>query len=345
MDRNWEHGLMAESELQDTWGEPSASRDKAKLRVAVLDLGSTSFHLLVSDASASAELERVTRQRKQLRLGAFLNGAARIPEDSCARAIEAARELKTTSDACRPDRMLAVATAALRDAENGAELVARIEDAIGTPVRMLSGEQEARLIFSAFRHRLRCDGEPMLGADLGGGSLELAIGDDCDVHWETTLRLGVTSLHGEFVRRDPMSRRERNAVRARVRDFLAPHLETISQSQVRRCVASGGTVRVLARLITEMPESLIRWRGEKPRLRVRRRQLERLTDMLVESTHDERLEMRGVKRDRADLLPTGALILLTMLEACGIKELVACDWGLREGVVLEAVGLASAGAR
>jgi len=337
--------VVKQSALQDTWHEARASRDKAKLRVAVLDLGSTSFHLLVSDASASAGLARVTREREQLRLGAFLNGTARIPEDTCTRAIEAARALKQTSDAYEPDRMLVVATAALRGAENGAELAARIGDAIGTPVRMLSGEQEARLIFSAFRHRLPLDREPLLGADLGGGSLELAIGDDSDVHWETTLRLGVTSLHNELVLSDPMSKRERNAVRARVCDLLAPHLETLAQSQVRRCIASGGTVRALARLLTAMPESLIRWRGEMPVLRIKRRQFGRLTDLLVESTHDERLEMPGIKRNRADLLPTGALILLAMLEACEIKELVACDWGLREGIVLEALGLASAAAR
>jgi len=331
--------------LPETWREKSASRDNAKLRVSVLDLGSTSFHLLVSDASASAGLGRVTRERIQLRLGAFLNRAASIPEETCARAIEAARALKTTSDASRPDRLLVVATAALRDAENGAELASRIGDAIGTPVRMLSGEQEARLIFSAFRHRLPLDGEPILGADLGGGSLELAIGDDCEVHWETTLRLGVTTLHGELVQRDPMSKRDRNAIRVRVCDLLAPHLETLTRSQVRRCIGSGGTVRALARLLTAIPESLIRWRGEKPVVRIKRRQFGRLTDLLVESTHDERLEMPGIKRDRADLLPTGALILLAMLETCGIKELVACDWGLREGVVLEALGLASAADR
>jgi len=336
---------MAEIGLQESWDEKNSGRDRVKLRVAVLDLGSTSFSLLVSDASASAGLERVTRQRTQLRLGAFLHGAARIPADTCARAVDAARALKKASDACRPDRMLAVATAALRHAENGADLTARIGDAIGAPVRMLSGEQEARLIFSAFRHRLLLDGEPVLGADLGGGSLELAIGDDCDVHWETTLRLGVTTLHDELVRRDPMSKRERNAVRARVCDILAPHLETIARGRMPRCIASGGTARALARLLTGMPESMIRWRGEKPVVRIKRRQFERLTDLLVESTHDERLRMPGIKRDRADLLPTGALILLAMLEACGVKELVACDWGLREGVVLEAIGLASAAAR
>jgi len=328
--------------LNGAWEDTNTSRDKAKLRVAVFDLGSTSFHLLVSDASAATGLERVTRQRTRLRLGAFLHGAARIPDDVCERAIETVRELKKTSDACRPDRMIVVATAALRDAENGAELAARIGAAMGTPVRMLSGEQEARLIFSAFRHRLRFDGKPMLGADLGGGSLELAIGDDCDVHWETTLRLGVTMLHDELVRRDPMSKSERKGIQARVCNLLAPHLETIANSGVRRCIASGGTVRALARLLTAAPESPIRWTSEGPAVRVKRRQFDRLTDLLVQSTHDERLEMPGIKRNRADLLPTGAVILLALLEACEAKEFVACDWGLREGVVLETIGLASA---
>ncbi|HXV36457.1 MAG TPA: hypothetical protein VEC18_04895 [Myxococcota bacterium] len=330
--------------LQHAWEYSSAARSKAKLRVSVLDLGSTSFHLLVSDASAATGLERIVRQRTHLRLGAFVAGAGWIPDEACDRALETVASLKRASDACRPDRLIAVATAAMRDAENGPELAARIGEVLGTPVRMLSGEQEARLIFAAFRHRLQLGGEHALGADLGGGSLELALGNDCDVCWETTLRLGVTMLHSEIVSGDPITPREREQIRRRVRENLAPHLALIAASGARRCIASGGTMRALTRLLTEADDSAYRWSTEGPAIRVKRRQLERLTEALLESTHDERLEMAGIKRSRADLLPTGALILLALLEACEIKELVACDWGLREGVVLESIGLASAGA-
>jgi len=130
--------------LPETWREKSASRDNAKLRVSVLDLGSTSFHLLVSDASASAGLGRVTRERIQLRLGAFLNRAASIPEETCARAIEAARALKTTSDASRPDRLLVVALKHHRGAD--AEAPAFSERAITQPAFLIGKVLDALIL-------------------------------------------------------------------------------------------------------------------------------------------------------------------------------------------------------
>jgi exopolyphosphatase/guanosine-5'-triphosphate,3'-diphosphate pyrophosphatase len=322
--------------------EPALGRDESKLRVAVLDLGSTSFHLLVSDASATDGLRRVARRRARLRLGACFTASGHIPEDVCDRAIKKARKLRKISEGCRSDRLIAVATAALRDADNGPALAARIGESIGTPVRLLSGEEEARLIFAAFRHRLQLGGDTVLGADLGGGSLELAVGNDVDVAWETTLRLGVTRLHGEIVDSDTMTRRERHKIRRRVREALAPHLDAIAASGAHQCIASGGTIRALSRLLTASRDAKYRWSAEGYAIRIKRRQLERLADRLFESSHEERLAMPGMKRSRADLLPAGAVILHALLEECAMKQLVLCDWGLREGVILEAVGLASA---
>jgi exopolyphosphatase/guanosine-5'-triphosphate,3'-diphosphate pyrophosphatase len=207
---------------------------------------------------------------------------------------------------------------------------------------VLSGEEEARLIFGAFRHRLQLGDAVALGADLGGGSLELALGDDDDVSWESTLRLGVARLQSEIVRSDPMTRRECDEIRRRVRDGLTPHLETIAASGAHRCIGSGGTVRALTRLLTASAGTSDGWSIEGPAIRIERGLLERIAGSLVASSHDERLAMPGVKRSRADLLPTGAVILHTLLEACGADHLLACDWGLREGVILEALGLVSA---
>jgi exopolyphosphatase/guanosine-5'-triphosphate,3'-diphosphate pyrophosphatase len=310
--------------------------------VGVLDLGSTSFHLLVSDASATHGLQRVGKRRSRLRLGACLSGSGYIPDDVCDRAVETARKLRDTCEAWRPDRLIAVATAALREADNGVALSKRIAETIGAPVRVLSGEEEARLTFGAFRYRLQLGDAMTLGADLGGGSLELAVGDERDVAWESTLRLGVARLQSEIVHNDPMTCRERDRIRRRVRDSLSPHLDAIQANGARRCIGSGGTVRALARLLTASSDGGGLWSAEGPAIRIERRQLGDLVEQLAASTRDQRLATPGVKRSRADLLPTGAVILHTLLEACGMDHLLACDWGLREGVILEALGLVSA---
>jgi exopolyphosphatase/guanosine-5'-triphosphate,3'-diphosphate pyrophosphatase len=100
-------------------------------------------------------------------------------------------------------------------------------------------------------------------------------------------------------------------------------------------IASGGTARALARLAEQRGEG----RAANGGVRVRHEELSRLADDLARATHDERLRMPGMKRNRADLLPTGAVILDTLMERLALRELLICDWGLREGVILEALGL------
>jgi exopolyphosphatase / guanosine-5'-triphosphate,3'-diphosphate pyrophosphatase len=320
---------------------PDASEEEPEeSRVAVLDLGSTSFHLLVAEAAADGAMRRILRERIMLRLGAFIAIDGRIPEDVCARAAETARELRRVAAQAGAERLLPVATAALRDAANGREVASRIADAIDAPVRILDGQEEARLMFASFARRVSLGPGLALGIDLGGGSLELAIGDARGVRWETTLPLGVARLHGELGGEDPMPKKVARAVRERTRAQLAPHLATIAELAPRNWVTSGGTIGALARRVTAR-------RGLRPtrsinELFVPRAEFEALCDELVRSSHAERLRTPGVQRRRADLLPTGALVLATLAEELDIEGFTVCDWGLREGVILEWLGLARA---
>jgi exopolyphosphatase/guanosine-5'-triphosphate,3'-diphosphate pyrophosphatase len=104
-------------------------------------------------------------------------------------------------------------------------------------------------MFAAFRQRMAMGEGPALGIDLGGGSLELALGDDSVVHWEATLPLGVARLHGEFVNQDPMTREARDAIRARVRGSLAGVARRLARRRPLDCVGAGGTLSALARRI------------------------------------------------------------------------------------------------
>ena len=322
--------------------EATLLREREKQRVAVLDLGSTSFHLLVADATPAGEIRRVLREREMLRLGALLASGGRIPEEVCARAVEAARQLKRRAVAARAEPLIAVATSALRDASNGGALARRIGGAIGVPVRVLSGEQEARLIFAAFRQRLAIREGLHLGIDLGGGSLEIALGDDSDVHWEATLPLGVARLHGELAAADPMPRAAREAIRERVRRSLAGVERRLARSRPVECIGAGGTLSALARRIVSRRTS---WpaRGSN-QLFLPISELRELAAELVASSHEQRLRMPGIQKQRADLLPTGAVVLECLASELGLAGITVSSWGLREGVILEALGLARGGA-
>jgi exopolyphosphatase/guanosine-5'-triphosphate,3'-diphosphate pyrophosphatase len=271
-----------------------------------------------------------------LRLGATVADGGRVPDDVCDRAVETARVLGQSARNAHVDLLIPVATAALRGASNGAEVARRIGEAVGVPTRILSGAEEARLTFAAFRRKLKIGSRLALGLDLGGGSLELITGDESEVRFETTLPLGAARLHAELVRSDPMTRDEKRAVRARVRERLDEFREALVRWAPRPAIATGGTMRALARLLAaEAGRDLTAIHGTV----IAAEDFRELARKLVRSTQAERLAMPGMRRQRADLVPTGALVLRTVLEDLELPSLTVSDWGLREGVILEALEL------
>ena len=307
--------------------------EPAVVRMATLDLGSTSFHLLIADATARGEIRPVVQEKVMLRLGASIANGGSIADDVADRAVEVGRALCEVARREKVERLLVVGTAALREARNGAKVARRIESAIGTPVRILSGEEEASAIFRSLQARIGLGSGRALALDLGGGSLELAVGTDAKgVEWATTLPLGVVRLHGRVAKNDPMTDRETLAVDDLVRAQLAPHLETLARLRPARALAAGGTARALARLLAERNRA--RTNGPLP---LPIDELAALRDKLVASTHRERLRMRGVRRGRADLLPVGSIVLATVADTLGLEGFTVSDWGLREGILLAAL--------
>jgi exopolyphosphatase/guanosine-5'-triphosphate,3'-diphosphate pyrophosphatase len=242
-------------------------------RIAVVDLGSTSFHMLVADVTRAGGLHVVARSRAMLQLGSLLVTKRRIPEETEEQAFDAAKRLAKRARALGATRILPVGTAALRDTSNGSAFRKRLGKALDANVRLLSGVEEARLMFAAFRRRVPFPPGPVLGVDLGGGSLELALGDADRIRKEWTLRIGVARMRAEFIHDDPPSQRMIRAVRQRVREEVAPLADRIGAHEPGLVVASGGTARALGRLVAGMrglrPNRSINQPGRRPRCRSR----------------------------------------------------------------------------
>jgi len=325
--------------IENDKGRPSASydpppppRSEVGTRLAALDLGSTSFHLLVADVYDDGRLERVKRKRRMLRLGALLAEPSELPAEAIVRVCDTAADLRDTAWTAGALSLLCVATAAFRDGARGRQLASDLGARLRAPIRVMSGEEEAHAIFAAFRRRLDLGPEPVLGIDLGGGSLELAIGDSGNVYWETTLPLGVVRLHRQHARGELDCDVE--AVRARVAEVLAPVRDSIRSLAPVRCIATGGTARAVARLLAARDASR---RHEICGLLISRLWLALLRDELAAASHEERLDMPGMNAERVDLLPAGAAILESVLAQLDLPDLIVCDWGLREGVLLSAM--------
>lgn len=307
------------------------------MRAAVLDLGSNSFHILVAEASEDGAITPILREREMLHLGAVVTEHGHIPDANADAAVATVAHFVELARRTGADPIMPVATSALRDATNGPEVVARLSEAAGTPVRVVDGETEARLGYRGVRASVVPRAEPVLVMDLGGGSLEFAIGEGDEVQWSATLPLGVGRIAASVVQNDPPTRKDRQRVQRHVDDALAPILRELERRDIGDVVAVGGTVRALARVIAVdaaewLPASLNMFRVSAPRF-------DEWAERLSAMTYEERLAVEGMKDTRADHLHVAALIMSAVLERCGIADLVVSDWGMREGALRDAFGL------
>jgi exopolyphosphatase / guanosine-5'-triphosphate,3'-diphosphate pyrophosphatase len=309
-------------------------------RGAVLDLGSSSFQLLVCEKGPRQSLRPVLKRQSLLNLGLEVGSEGRISAGKAKASIAAAKRLRRALDRANPDVVVPLATAALRDAANGPEVVAALEQALGAPIRVLDGAQEARLCFLGQRGGVYIGEGPALGIDLGGGSFELAVGNCYDVYLATSAPVGATRLKGELGVRERLDREARKEVRERVREALQPvgrHLAMYPRVATRT-VVSGGTARALARLAvakTHRYAGTSSWGVNQVELAAA--QVGDLADVLAHLDLRQRLKLPGMPPRRAPVLPLGACILQAIAEELSIEHFVVSEWGLREGALLEAL--------
>ncbi len=316
------------------------------VRVAVFDLGSSSFHLMVVDAFRDGRLVPVLRRRSFLHLGTEVAKTGEVPRERSTAAVAAVRRLQEAADKAGADVTVALATAALRDATNGARVLARLERELGTPITLVSGDEEARLCFIGQRAGVWVGADPVLGFDLGGGSLEAAVGTADSVLAVTSVALGTARIQGEFSTGDVLSAEERRAIS----DVAVARAEPIKAMVVgepmaaRRVIASGGTVRALAKLAMGIhrPPPASGASTSVNQVEVPAGQLAELADRLASLDLESRLALPGIQARRAPLLPIGAIVLSALVEHLGLSGLVVSEWGLREGAILDRLALTAA---
>ena len=308
------------------------------MRVAAIDLGSNSFHLLVVDASADGHFVPLARDKEILRLGDMVTREGRITDAGVAKAIATIARFKSQIDGLGVTELMAGATSAIRDADNGGEVIDAIYAATGVRVGLLSGIEEARLVFQAVRASVVIDPGPALCLDLGGGSLEVMVGGMDGMLRAVSLPLGVGRLTTELVQNDPPSEDDARRLRQRLTATLAPVAEEMAALHPTMAVGTSGTLSDLARMI------VFRRTGAEPvsmnAVTVTREEMEDLHADIMAATLAQRTKMTGLDARRADQIPAGSMVAVVAMELFGIAELTMSAWALREGIVLEEIARA-----
>jgi exopolyphosphatase / guanosine-5'-triphosphate,3'-diphosphate pyrophosphatase len=303
--------------------EPPSSDKLGVVAFACVDIGSNTTRLLVADAS-DGRLRELMTQRVYNQLGESLGKEGTIPRDKVEETADTVATQARHAHEYGARRVDVVATAAVRDARNGAELAAAVEAGSGLPVRILSGDEEARLSFLGATKAL---GAPVDGrvavVDVGGGSTEIAIGAVTGgVEWSETFRVGSGFLTDNYVRSDPPAPVELQSVR----EHVTGTFEGLETPAVERAVAVGGSATSLRRVVgAELSHDA----------------LERGIRILCTTPIDEVARRFELDPRRVRLLPAGILVLETVGDRLG-HALTIGGGGLREGVIIEMVAAAEA---
>ena len=303
------------------------------MRIAAIDIGTNSVHMIVVFVRPDLSFEVIDREKAMVRLGAGgLDGRALTPEAMSA-ALQALSKFKRLAESHRVDEIVAAATSATREAENGGEFLAQIERQTGIRARVISGTEEARLIHLAAVYGVDVGSGRAVVIDIGGGSVEITHGTGADMQLARSFKVGVIRLTERFVKSDPLSRRDERKLVRHISAEIERHCDQIATAGFDRVIGTSGTILSLGVVAATAA------RGTPPaevrNLRVPAKHIRKLRKEVVELDLEERLTIPGLDPRRADLVVAGAVLLDTVLRRLGADDLTLCDLALREGLVLD----------
>ena len=301
------------------------------MRLGVLDIGSNSAQLQIVDVRRGAPPLPAHAVKEPTLLGEEILPDGSISDDGVERVVRAVADAVTAASRHGVDQLDPFATSAVRDATNRDEVVDRIQRVVGIRPQFLDGEQEARLTYLAAHRWYGWSAGRLLLFDIGGGSMEIALGRDADPDLALSLPLGAGRLTRAMLAHDPPNRSEVRALRRYVRETLSEVVDRLRWESVpRNVVATSKTFKQLARLAGAPPQREGPFVRRVLTLDDVREWIPRLAGMSAA----QRARLRGVSQPRARQILAGAVVAHATMSALGVERLRVCPWALREGIML-----------
>ncbi len=323
--------------------EPSVSptsqgnQGSEERRVAAIDIGTNSIHLLIAAVDPSLHSFRVLLAEKATtRLGERDPVTGDLGGEAIERAFLTLRHCRDLARSHGVEQILTAATSAVREAPNGREVLQAIQDQLGLEVHLVSGPEEARLIYLGVLSGMAFDQTPHIILDIGGGSTELILADGSDARVLTSTRIGAVRLQRDFCQEDPLPPSRRTFLEAYIQGALDPAVAQLRQAlqpgEKPVMVATSGTAMAMASLLaSEEGRTPLRLQG----YRLTRSRLQGLLNRLVGMSLEQRKQLTPINERRAEIIVPGALILYTAMAMLQMRELVVCERALREGLIVD----------
>ena len=303
-----------------------------ELRLAAVDVGSNSLHMVIAQIDTDGAATTLWRMKEMVGLGRASFPSHKLSQEAMDRAVVTLRRFGDMARRRGCEKVVAVATSAVREAENGGDFIQRARHEAGMYVKVVSAKEEARLIYVGVRHAVDLSEGPSLILDVGGGSVELIVADAREAVCLESRKLGAARMTAQFINTDPPARKQVAALLQHYQTELEPLWEPIKRLAPVRAIGTSGTMENLVM----MCRNGRRMEDGKP-LELVRDDLDQLVEKLLESDALQRVKIKGLDEKRQDQILAGALLVQLVLKRLDIRKLVLCSSALREGILLEYV--------
>jgi exopolyphosphatase/guanosine-5'-triphosphate,3'-diphosphate pyrophosphatase len=309
----------------------STTNSQPAKRIAAIDLGTNSFHAVLVDIYPDGSFRTVNKLKEMVSL-AEKGLEDRLSRAAMDRGLEALKRIKFLCDSHEVENILAFATSAIREAENGGDFIQEVGENIGIRVRAISGKMEAEMIGYAVRHSIVLGEEMVLMMDVGGGSVEFIIGNNQEFIYYNSLKLGVARMAAKFVDSDPIKEEEIKKLQQHFKKELIEVLKFAKKHKVKTIIGSSGTMENIGAMVAS--KNSITAKRSLNELEFDTADFKKLYQDFIKLNKKQRLKEKALEEKRVDIINPGMVLLNFLVNECKIKAIKISEAALREGMIL-----------
>ena len=305
--------------------------------LAAIDIGTNSFHLVIADVNSKGQFKVLTREREVVRLGKSSDDMKYLDKDAIERGVSALKRFKLICDSYGAE-IRAIGTSAVREALNKEIFINSVFENTGVNIEVVTGIEEARLIYLGVLQALKVFNERILLIDIGGGSTEFLIGEKGKIIYTNSIKLGAVRLTNKFFTDKKLKQGAINDAKIFVRNLVYPVVRNLVNFDYKTVIGTSGTISTIGAIIyAEKNEYdseqviLNNYKYDKDSL------LKAVKKILKAESEDDRAKIPGLDLKRADIIPAGAIILEQLFLELGIKDITISNYALREGILIDTI--------
>lgn len=309
--------------------------EKTAPKIAAIDVGTNSFHLIIVSVDHRGILQVHYREKEVVRLGCCAKDMKQLMSDAMERGINALNRFALLANSEKAE-ISAVATSAVREAENKDDFLRKVKKATGIDIEVINGSEEGRLIYLGTIHALPVENQKTLVIDIGGGSTETVIGHLGEVKYVHSEKIGAIRLTEGFFQNGIATPENVSACREFIKGAWSPTMKRLIETGFETVVGTSGTILNLAVMALSDKKEI--FPEEINGLNVSRNDLLNIIEKIVNiKTADERKLLPGIDESRTDIIVAGALIIEHAIKSLNIQNLLISSYALREGIVYNAI--------